>query len=71
MTIQTKVFAEVHAWRSETNQAFEWLQISFDNNATGTLSLSIDPLMRGLRGDTRRPVQGGARENNSASVVMN
>jgi serine/threonine-protein kinase len=45
--------AEVYAWRGETDKAFEWLQISFDNRDTGTLSLPIDPLMRGLRDDPR------------------
>ncbi len=45
--------AEVYAWRGETDKAFEWLQISFDNRDTGTLSLLVDPLMRGLRDDPR------------------
>jgi len=45
--------AEVYAWRGETDKAFEWLQISYDNHDTGTLSLLIDPLMRSLRGDPR------------------
>ncbi len=45
--------AEIYACRGETDKAFEWLQISFDNHDTGTLSLLIDPLMRGLRGDPR------------------
>jgi TolB-like protein len=45
--------AEVYAWRGETDKAFEWLQISYDNHDTGILSLLIDPLMRGLRGDPR------------------
>jgi Predicted integral membrane protein len=45
--------AEVYAWRGETDKAFEWLQISYDNHDTGTLSLLIDPLVRGLRGDSR------------------
>ncbi len=45
--------AEVYAWRGETDKAFEWLQISFDNRDTGTLSLLIDPLTRSLRGDPR------------------
>jgi hypothetical protein len=45
--------AEVYAWRGENDKAFEWLQISLDNHDTGTLSLSIDPLMRGLRHDAR------------------
>ena len=45
--------AEVYAWRGETGKAFEWLQVSFNNRDTGTLSLLIDPLMRGLRHDPR------------------
>jgi serine/threonine-protein kinase len=45
--------AEVYAWRGETDKAFEWLQISYDIHDTGLLSLLIDPLMRGLRGDPR------------------
>src|SRR5207244_5514626 len=45
--------AEVYAWRGETDNAFEWLQISLDNHDTGLLSLLIDPLLRSLRGDLR------------------
>jgi TolB-like protein/lipoprotein NlpI len=45
--------AEVYAWRGETDKAFEWLQISYDNHDTGLLSFLIDPLMRGLRSDPR------------------
>ena len=45
--------AEVYAWRGETDKAFEWLQVSFNNHDTGTLSLLIDPLMRGLHDDSR------------------
>ena len=45
--------AEVYAWRGETEKAFEWLQIAFDNHDTGMLSLLIDPLMRGLHHDAR------------------
>jgi len=45
--------AEVYAVRGETDKAFEWLRISFDNHDTGTLSLLIDPLLRGLRDDPR------------------
>ena len=45
--------AEVYAWRRETDKAFEWLQIAFDNHDTGMLSLLIDPLMRGLHPDAR------------------
>ncbi|HEY2569434.1 MAG TPA: tetratricopeptide repeat protein [Candidatus Udaeobacter sp.] len=45
--------AEVYAWRGETDKAFEWLQIAYENHDTGILSLLIDPLMRGLRSDPR------------------
>jgi serine/threonine-protein kinase len=45
--------AEVYAWRGEKDKAFEWLQVSLDNHDTGTLSLLIDPLMRGLQHDAR------------------
>jgi TolB-like protein/lipoprotein NlpI len=45
--------AEVYAWRGETDKAFEWLQIAYDNHDTGILSLLIDPLMRSLRSDPR------------------
>jgi serine/threonine-protein kinase len=45
--------AEVYAVRGETDKAFEWLQIAFDNRDTGTLTLLVDPLLRGLRDDPR------------------
>jgi TolB-like protein/Tfp pilus assembly protein PilF len=45
--------AEVYAVRGEKDKAFEWLQISFDNHDTGTLTLLVDPLVRGLRDDPR------------------
>ena len=45
--------AEVYALRGETDKAFEWLQVSFDNRDTGLLSLMIDPLLCNLRGDPR------------------
>jgi serine/threonine-protein kinase len=45
--------AEVYAWRGEKDKAFEWLQVSLDNHDTGLLSLLIDPLMRGLKRDSR------------------
>jgi serine/threonine-protein kinase len=45
--------AEVYAWRGETDNAFEWLQISLDNHDTGLLSLLIDPLMHSLKNDSR------------------
>jgi TolB-like protein/tetratricopeptide (TPR) repeat protein len=45
--------AQVYAVRAETDKALEWLQISFDNHDGGTLSLAVDPLLRGLRDDSR------------------
>jgi TolB-like protein/cytochrome c-type biogenesis protein CcmH/NrfG len=45
--------AEVYAVRGEKEKAFEWLQLSFDDRDAGMLSLSVDPLLRGLRDDPR------------------
>ncbi len=45
--------AEVYAVRGEKDKALEWLQIAFDEHDTGTLTLLVDPLLRGLRDDSR------------------
>ena len=45
--------AQVYAVRGQTDKAFEWLQISFDNHDGGTLSLAVDPLLRSLHDDPR------------------
>jgi len=45
--------AQVYAVRGETDKAFEWLQVSFDNHDTGMLALLVDPLLQGLRNDPR------------------
>jgi TolB-like protein len=45
--------AEVYAWRGETDKTFEWLEVSLNNHDTGTLSLFINPFMRGLQYDPR------------------
>jgi len=45
--------AEVYAVRGDKDKAFEWLQIAFDNHDTGTLTILVDPLLRGLRDDPR------------------
>jgi TolB-like protein/tetratricopeptide (TPR) repeat protein len=45
--------AEAYALRGEKDKAFEWLQISFDNHDGGTLSLLVDPFLRGLQDDPR------------------
>ena len=45
--------AQVYAWRGENDKALEWLQVSLDTHDTGTVSLLIDPLLRGLQHDPR------------------
>ena len=45
--------AEVYAVRGEKDNAFEWLQIAFDDRDAGMLSLLVDPLLRGLHDDPR------------------
>jgi TolB-like protein len=45
--------AEVYAVRGEKDKAFQWLQMAFDDRDAGMLSLSVDPLLRGLRDDAR------------------
>jgi TolB-like protein/Flp pilus assembly protein TadD len=45
--------AEVYAVRGDTDKAFEWLQISYNNHDTGTLAILVDPLLHGLRDDPR------------------
>ena len=45
--------AEVYAYRGENDKALEWLETSFATHDTGTLSLLIDPLLKGLRSDPR------------------
>src|SRR5207248_8855868 len=45
--------AQVYAVRGEKDKVFEWLQIAFDEHDTGTLTLLVDPLLRGLRDDSR------------------
>jgi len=45
--------AQVYAVRGETDKAFEWLQIAFDDHDGGTLGLAVDPFLRGLHDDPR------------------
>jgi TolB-like protein len=45
--------AQIYAMRHETDKAFEWLQIAFDNHDGGMPSLLVDPLLRDLRNDPR------------------
>jgi serine/threonine-protein kinase len=45
--------AQVYAVRGETDKAFEWLQIAFNNQDGGIPSLLVDPLLRVLHDDPR------------------
>ena len=45
--------AEVYAYRGENDKALDWLETSYTTHDTGTLSLLIDPLLKGLRSDPR------------------
>jgi serine/threonine-protein kinase len=45
--------AQVYAFRGETDSAFQWLQHGYDIRDTGLLSISTDPLLRGLHSDPR------------------
>jgi hypothetical protein len=60
--------AEVYAWRGETDNAFECLQISLDNHDTGLLSLLIDPLMRSLRNDSEMLAKVGLPPSEGVAV---
>ena len=48
--------AEIYALRGETDKAFEWLEIAFNDHDTGCLAVLVDPLLRGLRTDARYKV---------------
>jgi serine/threonine-protein kinase len=45
--------AQVYAMRRETDKAFEWLEIAFDNHDGGMPSMLVDPVLRNLRNDPR------------------
>ena len=45
--------AEVHAWRGEKEQAFEWAERAFAERDMGLTWLKIDTDFRSLRGDAR------------------
>jgi serine/threonine protein kinase/TolB-like protein/Tfp pilus assembly protein PilF len=45
--------AEVHAYRGETDAAFEWLDRAYRQHDAGMTTIKIDPLLRGLHGDRR------------------
>jgi len=45
--------AEVYAWRGETDKAFEWLEISYDQRDGGVSHLLGDPSFKPLHNDPR------------------
>ena len=45
--------AEVHAWRGETEAAFEWLETAFDQRDLGLSHLLVDRFLESLRSDPR------------------
>jgi eukaryotic-like serine/threonine-protein kinase len=45
--------ARVHAYRGETDAAFEWLDRAYVARSAGMVGIEVDPLLRGLRGDPR------------------
>ncbi|HXS26311.1 MAG TPA: protein kinase [Steroidobacteraceae bacterium] len=47
--------ATVHAFRGETDDAFQWLDRAYRAHDSGMLGLKTDPLLRSLRGDRRFP----------------
>ena len=49
----TYQIASVYAWRGEVDRAFEWLERAFASHDTGLNMMTVDPLLRGVRGDPR------------------
>ena len=45
--------AQIHAWRSEKDQAFAWLERCFPIHDAGLVRLPFDPAMDPLRNDPR------------------
>lgn len=45
--------AQVHAWRGETEQAFDWLSRARDQHEASIMYLKFDPLLDSLRRDPR------------------
>ena len=44
---------EVHAWRGEKDQAFEWLERAYRQRDGGLATIKYDPLLASLRSDVR------------------
>ena len=47
--------AEVHAFRGEPDQAFEWLERAYAERDPGIAEVKVDPLLIGLHDDPRFP----------------
>jgi TolB-like protein len=45
--------AQAFAWRGEKDQAFEWLDRSYQQRDAGLSYVKVDPLLNGLHGDRR------------------
>jgi tetratricopeptide (TPR) repeat protein len=45
--------AQVHAYRAESDAAFQWLDLAYGQHHAGMLDLKADPLLHNLHGDPR------------------
>jgi TolB-like protein len=45
--------AQVHAYRAESDAAFQWLEVAYRQHHTGMLDIKTDPLLNNLHGDPR------------------
>jgi TolB-like protein/DNA-binding winged helix-turn-helix (wHTH) protein len=52
-TVSAYQIAQVHAYRGESDQSFEWLERAYKQRDTGLPSLNTDPLFKSLRHDPR------------------
>lgn len=52
-TSEAYSIAQVHAWRGETDLAFEWLERALSSPAPGMDWVRTDPMLRSLHGDQR------------------
>ena len=52
-TTATYQIAQVHAWRGEQEEAFDWLERARLRHDPGLRYLKYDPFLRSLRGDSR------------------
>lgn len=45
--------AQVHAYRAESDAAFQWLNLAYEQHHAGMLDVKADPLLHNLHGDPR------------------